>query len=71
MREIDQKLPDIRCAHCGRKLGEGYALVLSIKCPRCGTYNTLRAARPEQAGRGASSKEATWQVFADHTIHPY
>lgn len=45
MRDTD-KQPDIRCAHCGRKLGEGYALDLTIKCPRCGAYNTLRAARP-------------------------
>ncbi len=51
MREIDQHLPEIRCAQCGRKLGEGYALVLSIKCPRCGAYNTLRAARPDEESR--------------------
>ena len=45
MRETD-KHPDIRCAHCGRKLGEGYALDLTIKCPRCGAFNNLRATRP-------------------------
>ena len=51
MREINQHLPEIRCAHCGRKLGEGYVLALSIKCPRCGAYNTLRAARPDEESR--------------------
>ena len=44
MRE-EQK-PEIRCAHCGRKLGEGYALNMTIKCPRCGAFNNLRAASP-------------------------
>ncbi|QDQ27690.1 Com family DNA-binding transcriptional regulator [Chitinimonas arctica] len=36
----------IRCGHCNRKLGEGRYTVLTIKCPRCGTLNTLRAMRP-------------------------
>ena len=45
MRETG-KQPDIRCARCGKKLGEGYALDFIIKCPRCGDYNHLRATRP-------------------------
>ena len=37
---------DIRCGACGRKLGEGAYQVLSIKCPRFGTINHLRAESP-------------------------
>jgi len=37
---------DIRCGACRRKLGEGVYTHLSIKCPRCGTINQLRAVRP-------------------------
>jgi len=34
-----ETLPDIRCGHCQRKLGEGHYSQLAIKCPRCGTLN--------------------------------
>lgn len=49
MREAEK--PEIRCAHCGRKLGEGYALDLTIKCPRCGAFNNLRASSPDSEPR--------------------
>ena len=42
----DQGLPEIRCAECGKLLARGEVVVLTIKCPRCKTYNTLRAASP-------------------------
>lgn len=39
---------DIRCGACSRKLGHGQFEHLEIKCPRCGTLNTLmRAQSPE------------------------
>lgn len=38
-----ESLPDIRCGACARKLGAGVYSVLSIKCPRCGSFNHLRA----------------------------
>ena len=40
------QMNDIRCGQCNRKLAEGTYLVLSIKCPRCGTVNHLRASTP-------------------------
>ncbi|WP_395026608.1 Com family DNA-binding transcriptional regulator [Comamonas odontotermitis] len=39
-------MDDIRCGSCGRKLGEGIYTHLSIKCPRCGVLNNLRAVSP-------------------------
>lgn len=39
---------EIRCGACSRKLGQGEFALLEIKCPRCGTLNTLmRAPSPE------------------------
>ena len=37
---------EIRCGHCNKMLAKGTALDLSIKCPRCGTINIMRARRP-------------------------
>ncbi|MCQ4142854.1 Com family DNA-binding transcriptional regulator [Vogesella sp. AC12] len=34
---------DIRCGECRRKLAEGQYITLTIKCPRCGTMNHLKA----------------------------
>ncbi|TPQ28938.1 Com family DNA-binding transcriptional regulator [Methylomonas koyamae] len=36
----------VRCGHCGRKLAEAEFVRLAIKCPRCGTLNTLKAVEP-------------------------
>ena len=46
---------DIRCGNCHKKLGFGQAEYLQIKCPRCGTMNTLRATstQPERQERPA------------------
>ncbi|WP_329956083.1 Com family DNA-binding transcriptional regulator [Collimonas silvisoli] len=41
------QMQDIRCGSCSRKLGQGEYITLSIKCPRCGTLNHLRAKRPD------------------------
>lgn len=30
---------DFRCTKCNKKLAEGVAVQLSIKCPRCGLIN--------------------------------
>lgn len=30
-----ESLPEIRCPRCGKKLAEGFAVKLVIKCPRC------------------------------------
>lgn len=43
-----ETLPEIRCAECGKLLARGEVLILTIKCPRCKTYNTLRAPSPNQ-----------------------
>lgn len=48
---------DIRCGACGRKLGEGAYQVLSIKCPRCGTINHLRAESPPTHAAERLNKE--------------
>ncbi|MNM83393.1 Mu-like prophage protein Com [compost metagenome] len=47
-------MQEIRCGSCNRKLGVGEYTRLAIKCPRCGTMNQLRAARPAPEGRRAS-----------------
>ncbi|MBE0595706.1 MAG: Com family DNA-binding transcriptional regulator [Desulfuromonadales bacterium] len=53
-------MDEIRCGACSRKLGEGEYVSLQIKCPRCGTLNSLRAGpSPEQERRRASKKEAS------------
>ncbi|WP_318652150.1 Com family DNA-binding transcriptional regulator [Delftia sp. DLF01] len=39
---MDQAMQEVRCASCNRKLAMGIFLQLSIKCPRCGTLNSLR-----------------------------
>lgn len=48
---------DIRCGTCSRKLAVGEYVSISIKCPRCGTINSLRAESPKPERPGASLKE--------------
>ncbi|WP_297575923.1 Com family DNA-binding transcriptional regulator [uncultured Deefgea sp.] len=36
-------MQNIRCAQCNKKLAEGRFIELSIKCPRCGALNHLKA----------------------------
>lgn len=57
----------IRCGGCRRKLGEGIYLALSIKCPRCGDINQLRAASPTPARPGASI-DGTHHDDAHHSL---
>ena len=52
-------MEEIRCGACSRKLGEGIFTALTIKCPRRGAFNTLRAESPPPARRRASNPEGT------------
>ena len=36
----------IRCGACNKKLAEAEYIRLSIKCPRCGALNILKAVEP-------------------------
>ncbi|NMM75397.1 hypothetical protein B2J88_20320 [Rhodococcus sp. SRB_17] len=48
-------MEEIRCGACSRKLGEGVYTRLTIKCPRCGAINSLRAQSPTLERHGASN----------------
>ncbi|MBV7457343.1 Com family DNA-binding transcriptional regulator [Acidovorax sp. sif1233] len=39
-------MQEVRCASCNRKLAEGLFQQLNIKCPRCGTLNSMRVENP-------------------------
>ncbi|MES2237613.1 MAG: Com family DNA-binding transcriptional regulator [Pseudomonadota bacterium] len=47
----------IRCGNCNRKLAEAEYSRLSIKCPRCGTLNHVKASEPPTSAPGASVQE--------------
>ncbi|WP_315383479.1 Com family DNA-binding transcriptional regulator [Microvirgula aerodenitrificans] len=47
---------DIRCGHCGRKLAEGEYISITIKCPRCGCLNHLKAASLHYERHGTPSQ---------------
>ncbi|WJK10265.1 Com family DNA-binding transcriptional regulator [Pseudomonas fluorescens] len=49
-------MEDIRCGNCARKLAVGLYIELNIKCPRCGTLNSLRATSPAQERPRASTE---------------
>ncbi|WP_307188843.1 Com family DNA-binding transcriptional regulator [Massilia sp. NR 4-1] len=51
------KMQDIRCGSCNKKLGAGEFLRLEIKCPRCGTLNSLRAMSPQPERHRAPDQE--------------
>ena len=54
-----RSVQEIRCGHCGRKLGVGQYVALQIKCPRCGTLNHFRAEpSPSPERQSASTKES-------------
>lgn len=38
----------IRCSSCNKKLAEADYRQLSIKCPRCGAINNLKAVEPPE-----------------------
>lgn len=48
---MQQKLEEIRCGACARKLGMGCYTQLEIKCPRCGALNILRATPADSGGQ--------------------
>ncbi|KAB8037403.1 Com family DNA-binding transcriptional regulator [Janthinobacterium aquaticum] len=56
-------MQDIRCGNCHKKLGMGEYTRLSIKCPRCGTLNDMRAASPAPERPGAPSES----INAEHS----
>lgn len=41
MRSTKEKATEYRCGSCNRKLAEGVAINLNIKCPRCGLINSF------------------------------
>ena len=55
-------MDEIRCGNCRRKLGEGIFTALTIKCPRCGVLNSLRAASPSPARQGAPDPQGHHNV---------
>ncbi|MFI5443671.1 Com family DNA-binding transcriptional regulator [Polaromonas sp. UC242_47] len=50
---MPEKLEEIRCGSCQRKLGEGRYTSLNIKCPRCGALNILRASAADPSSQSA------------------
>ncbi|MDP1655729.1 MAG: Com family DNA-binding transcriptional regulator [Hylemonella sp.] len=44
-----EKLEEIRCGQCRRKLAAGSYTRLEIKCPKCGTLNVLRASAADRS----------------------
>ena len=55
--ETREQAAEIRCGQCGKLLARGTALELTIKCPRCRAYNTLRSPRSTSAERHERLKE--------------
>jgi len=49
---------EIRCGNCNRLLAKGDALALTIKCPRCGQFNFVRATSPNAEGLRASPERS-------------
>ncbi|MBU1041586.1 MAG: Com family DNA-binding transcriptional regulator [Proteobacteria bacterium] len=50
---------EIRCGNCNRLLARGEALALTIKCPRCGCMNHVRATSPSVEGHHRASQECS------------
>lgn len=51
-------MKEIRCSNCNKKLAEAEYRRLTIKCPRCGVMNTLKATEPLDRATSAQ-KEIT------------
>ncbi|MGC0151178.1 Com family DNA-binding transcriptional regulator [Chromobacterium vaccinii] len=48
---------EIRCGQCRRKLAIGTYIELTIKCPRCGAMNCLKAeSLPSERPRASSNE---------------
>ena len=60
-------MEEIRCGACRRKLGEGVYTALTIKCPRCGAINSLRAESPPPARHRASDPKG--MLSGNHNTH--
>lgn len=41
-------MEEIRCGECDKLLAKGQVVDLTIKCPRCGTINHVRATSSDQ-----------------------
>ncbi|WP_081430534.1 Com family DNA-binding transcriptional regulator [Polaromonas sp. JS666] len=51
---MQEKLEEIRCGSCQRKLGAGCYTRLEIKCPRCGALNILRARAADHSSQSTT-----------------
>lgn len=52
----------IRCSGCNKKLAEADYRHLSIKCPRCGMLNTLKAIEPRDSAPDAQKARPDGRV---------
>lgn len=57
LHAIGTPLEEIRCSKCNKKLAEAEYRRLAIKCPRCGTMNTLKAAEPQHRANSAQKEK--------------
>lgn len=76
--DMQEKLEEIRCGQCARKLAAGAYTRLEIKCPRCGTLNVLRASaadcsspsptpeRPRASSKNGSKDDSKTGAFRAH-----
>ncbi|MCL2876918.1 MAG: Com family DNA-binding transcriptional regulator [Betaproteobacteria bacterium] len=62
------KTVEIRCGQCSKKLAEADYRHLSIKCPRCGTFNVLKAASPQPERPGASPRKETHHASSSNDL---
>ncbi|MCL2076342.1 MAG: Com family DNA-binding transcriptional regulator [Betaproteobacteria bacterium] len=60
-------MKEIRCGQCNKKLAEAIFIELKIKCPRCGTFNSL-SARSAVHERHQSVEQST--ICHDAHAHP-
>ncbi|WP_416242736.1 Com family DNA-binding transcriptional regulator [Azospira sp. APE16] len=60
----------IRCGSCNKKLAEAEYTRLSIKCPRCGAINQVKAASREPERHGASVRKGTLHGSNETTAPP-
>lgn len=58
VREFRGDLPAIRCRCCNRLLYRGVAQIIEIKCPKCGTVQTVEGCKPIPAGQWSGATYA-------------
>ncbi|MBW7903126.1 MAG: Com family DNA-binding transcriptional regulator [Rhodocyclaceae bacterium] len=56
-------MKEVRCSNCNRKLAEAEYIRLSIKCPRCGAINELKAIEPPRRAPGAQKERSDGSDF--------